>query len=172
MVFSSERLRLRKLNRDDIDFVLAVTNDPQWMTYMGDRGINSSQSASRYINVTSDSFTTAGYGLWLVETKQGDGERRIGLCGLIKRPFLSCPDVGYAFLPQGRGQGYATEAVSLVLHWAARHTREGQVSAICRPDNRASLKVLERSGFCYIGQLFNHDQPRHNLYLKSLSELR
>ena len=101
MIIESERLRLRRLSRDDVDFILAVTNDKQWLTFIGDRGINDDGQASQYISVASDSFAAKGYGLWLVEAIDAEGDKRIGLCGFIRRPFLSCPDLGYAFLPRG-----------------------------------------------------------------------
>lgn len=164
----SERLKLRRLCRDDVDFILAVTNDEQWLTYIGDRGIHDNGQASQYISVTSDSFAAKGYGLWLVEAKQADGDPRMGLCGFIRRPFLSCPDLGYAFLPRGRGQGYAAEAVNLVLAWAADQSHERQVSAICRPDNSASLAVLQRAGFQRIGKLFQPEQLPHDFFLRPL----
>ena len=92
----------------------------------------------------------------------------MGLCGFIRRPFLSCPDLGYAFLPRGRGQGYAAEAVNLVLAWAADQSHERQVSAICRPDNSASLAVLQRAGFQRIGKLFQPEQLPHDFFLRPL----
>ena len=93
MILESERLRLRRLSRDDVDFILAVTNDKQWLTFIGDRGIHNNGQASQYISVASDSFAAKGYGLWLVEAIDTEGDQRIGMCGFIRRPFLSCPDL-------------------------------------------------------------------------------
>lgn len=171
MILESERLRLRRLSRDDVDFILAVTNDKQWLTFIGDRGIHNNGQASQYISVASDSFAAKGYGLWLVESIDTEGDQRIGMCGFIRRPFLSCPDLGYAFLPHGRGKGYATEAVNLVLSWAAIHTGERQVSAICRADNLASLAVLQRSGFKRMGKIFQPQQLPHDFFLRPLQQV-
>ena len=168
MILESARLRLRRLSRDDVDFILAVTNDKQWLTFIGDRGIHNNGQASQYITVASDSFAAKGYGLWLVEAIEAKGDQRIGLCGFIRRPFLTCPDLGYAFLPRGRGKGYASEAVNLVLSWATSHTNERQVSAICRPDNLASLAVLQRAGFKRMGKLFQPQQLPHDFFLHPL----
>lgn len=168
MSLQSARLTLRRLSRDDVDFILAVTNDPQWLAYIGDRGIHEDRHASQYISVTTDSFAAQGYGLWLVEAPEVNGDPRIGLCGFINRPFLSCPDLGYAFLPHGRGQGFASEAVNLVLQWLASQGQETRVSAICRPDNQASLAVLYRAGFKRIGKIFQPGQLPHQFFLRSI----
>lgn len=168
MFIESGRIQLRRLRRDDVDFILAVTSDPQWMKYIGDRGVSDSTHASKYINTTTDSFSSSGYGLWLVESDYADGDRKIGLCGFIKRPFLSCPDLGYAFLPHGRGQGLATEAVQVALEWGSKNLAPSVVSAICRTDNHSSLRLLERTGFRRLGQFYQPEQPVHYLYLRTL----
>ncbi|MDC8832398.1 GNAT family N-acetyltransferase [Alteromonas gilva] len=161
------RIRLRRLTRHDIDFILAVTSDAEWLKFIGDRGVNDSVGAQQYISASGDSFADSGYGLWVVETEQVAGDSRIGLCGFIRRPFLAYPDLGYAFLPHGRGQGFATEAVQLVLNWARDTIRCQRVSAICRSDNTASVRLLTRVGFTRIGQLYQPDLPVHELYLHS-----
>lgn len=167
MQIKSGRIRLRRLCRDDVDFILAVTSDPEWVKYIGDRGVSDSTQASKYINTTTDSFSSSGYGLWLVESDAIKGDSKIGLCGFIQRSFLSCPDLGYAFLPHGRGQGLATEAVKVALEWGRSHLLSPNVSAICRTDNTASLNLLKRVGFSRIGQFYQPEQPPHYLFLKS-----
>ncbi|NVK55559.1 MAG: GNAT family N-acetyltransferase [Alteromonadaceae bacterium] len=159
------RIRFRQLTRHDIDFILAITSDADWLRYIGDRGVNDTAGAKQYINASGKSFDNSGYGLWVVEADQVAGDSRIGLCGFIQRSFLSCPDLGYAFLPHGRGQGFAAEAVQLALRWAHQKISCERISAICRPDNLPSVRLLERVGFNRIGKLYQPDLPVHELYL-------
>jgi RimJ/RimL family protein N-acetyltransferase len=74
------------------------------------------------------------------------GPELLGLCGLFKRDTLPEVDVGYAFLPQHRGHGYAREAVQGCL----RHGHEAlglkRILAITSPANVASQRVLESVG--------------------------
>jgi RimJ/RimL family protein N-acetyltransferase len=55
-------------------------------------------------------------------------------------------EVGYSVVPQWRGRGIATEAVSALVARAQAH---GMSSVIghARPDNAASIRVLTKSGF-------------------------
>jgi RimJ/RimL family protein N-acetyltransferase len=84
-----------------------------------------------------------GFGFDVVE-RQEDG-CPIGLCGLAKRDFLDDVDIGYAFLPQYGGRGYAIEAARAVL----AHAKElglQRIVATVRPDNSASIRLLEKLG--------------------------
>lgn len=71
----------------------------------------------------------------------------MGLCGLIKRDSLEDVDIGYAFLPQFRGQGYAREAAAAVLQYGKERFDFKRLAAITSPDNHDSYSLLENLGF-------------------------
>ena len=168
-VIESGRVRFRQLTAEDVDFVLAITSDPDWLYFIGDRGVKEPDEAKQYINTSSNSFSLQGFGLWVVESDVVEGDSRIGLCGFLHRSFLDCPDLGYAFLPHGRGQGLALEAVTLALRWAAKSGLNSQISAICRCDNTRSLHLLEKAGFTAMGKFFQRDVPTHQFFLTTIS---
>ena len=144
-VLETERLNLRQLSATDAAFILELLNEPSFLTNIGDRGVRTTEDAVRYIlQGPVDSYERHGYGLWLVELK--DGRVPIGICGLVKRDVLPDADIGYAFLPRFWSRGYAYEAAAAVM----RHARETlglrRVLAIVNPDNAGSIKVLEKIG--------------------------
>lgn len=55
-------------------------------------------------------------------------------------------EVGYFLLPTARGNGYATEAVRLLVHYAFDHMGLNRVWATCDAGNEASAAVLRRAG--------------------------
>jgi RimJ/RimL family protein N-acetyltransferase len=149
----TERLTLRTAADDDAPFVLELLNDPGWIRNIGDRGVRTLADARGYI---AERFSKS---LWLVVRNGAD--EPVGMCGLVDREGLDCPDIGYAFLARHSGQGYATEAAAAVL----RHAREviglPKVVAITSPDNTASQRVLEKIGLRYV-QIINlpgFDEP-------------
>ena len=71
----------------------------------------------------------------------------MGLTGLIKRDTLPEIDLGFAFLPAFRGQGYAREAAAAVLAEAREAFGLRRILAITSLDNRRSMKLLESLGF-------------------------
>jgi RimJ/RimL family protein N-acetyltransferase len=136
------RLRLRELVAADSDFIVSLLNDPDFLRHIGDRGVRTEQDARRYIETGPvDSYRQHGFGLMAVELKASSVA--VGLCGLIQRPFLPHPDLGYAFLPQFRARGYAREAAMGVLAHARGQLGVGTVLAIVNPDNARSIRLLE-----------------------------
>jgi [ribosomal protein S5]-alanine N-acetyltransferase len=68
------------------------------------------------------------------------------MCGLLKRPALDDVDLGFAFLPQYRSQGYAFEAAAAVLRYGREMLGLGRIVAIANSDNAVSIRVLEKIG--------------------------
>ena len=89
-------------------------------------------------------YERAGFGLYLTELKAGGIP--IGLCGLIKRESLEDVDIGFAFLPQFQGQGYAHESAAAVLTHGQRNFGMQRIVAITSPDNGRSAGLLEKLG--------------------------
>ncbi len=145
-VLETERLILRRLAPADAPFIVELLNDPGWLRYIGDRGVRTLEQAADYIESGPASmYARYGFGLYLTELKHS-GEP-IGTCGLLKRDFLEHVDIGFAFLPRYRGEGYAFEAASGVLRYAAAALGLRRVVAIATQDNARSASLLEKLGF-------------------------
>ena len=143
-ILDTERLRLRTLTLDDAPFYLEVVNSPGFIEFIGDRGIRTEDEARKAIAEGPIAMQAAlGHSLCMVERKQ-DGAP-VGMCGLIKRDTLPDVDIGYAFLPQFFGQGYATEAAAGVLDYA-RTLGIRRLLAITSPGNIGSNAVLKKIG--------------------------
>lgn len=145
MKLETERLQLREMTKDDAPFIFQLLNDEGWLRYIGDRKIHNENDAIGYImKGPVSSYQRNGFGLLMVERKQ-DGART-GICGLIQRETLPHPDLGFAFLPQFRGKGYAFEAAAAVLAYAKDNLKLPAVCAIVMQENAPSIRVLEKLG--------------------------
>ena len=69
------------------------------------------------------------------------------MCGLIKRDFIEDVDIGYAFLPEFWGHGYAQEAAAAVLEHGKRDFGLARIVAVVSPGNESSIKLLKKLGF-------------------------
>lgn len=145
-VLETERLILRHLTVEDSEFILELLNDPSWLRFIGDKGIRTIEAARDYILKSLVAmYERLGFGLYLTELK-GDGIP-IGICGLIKRDSLEDVDLGFAFLPKFRGEGYAYESASAVMAYGKRTFGLNRLAAITSPDNYISARLLEKLGF-------------------------
>ena len=107
------------------------------------------------------SYEKLGFGLCLVKLKTT--KCPIGICGLLKREELEHPDLGYAFLPEYCGKGYALEAANNMLKQQLPKHSLTTVLAITSPDNHSSNRLLQKVGFKQTGmmELYN---SQNNLY--------
>jgi RimJ/RimL family protein N-acetyltransferase len=144
-IIETERLRLRELTESDAPFILELVNDEAWLRYVGDRGVRNTEDARNYIlKGPVESYAKHGFGLWHVELKTGAGP--IGICGLLRRDTLPDVDIGFAFLPAFRGQGYALEAGRATLAYGRAKLGLKRFVAITLPANAASIRTLEKLG--------------------------
>jgi RimJ/RimL family protein N-acetyltransferase len=156
VIAKTNRLTLRELQLADAAFALRLYNEPSFLQHIGDKGVRTLADAEKNLQQGAiASYAQHGYGMWLVENQQGQA---IGLCGLIKRDFLTETDLGYAYLPQYFGVGYAYEAASAVLAYAAEQTELKTLAAIVSPANLASKALLQKLGFVQHGQVLVPDK--------------
>lgn len=154
-VITTERLELRPLSDGDdgdVAFILRLLNEPSFLQYIGDRGVRTLDDARAYIrNGPMAMYARYGFGLLCVE--MADTHTRVGICGLLKRDTLPDPDIGFAFLPEHWGKGYALEAAGAVMAWGRREHGLTRILAINSPGNEASIRVLDKLGMALTGQI-------------------
>ncbi len=153
MIIETERLILCQLTPSDAEFIYELLNTPTWIKYIGDRGIKNIEDAQNYIiNGPAKSYQDDGFGLWL--TKLKTDETPIGICGLLKRETLEDIDIGFAFLPEYTGQGYAFEAASATLNYGYTNLNLKRIVAITIKENLHSIKLLEKIGLRFEKNIF------------------
>lgn len=151
-VIETESLILRRATVGDAEFMLELLNDPAWLRFIGDKGVRTLDDAREYIlRSLVAMYERLGFGLYVTERKV-DGAP-VGLCGLIKRDSLADVDIGFAFLPQFRGAGYAYEAASAVMEYGRRVLGLKRIVAITSADNHGSARLLEKLGFVFEGMV-------------------
>ena len=147
-VLTTERLLLRRFTLNDTGFIIRLLNSPGWIQFIGDRQVRTTEEAEHYLlNGPLKSYATLGYGLSLVAIKET--LQPIGICGLLKRDGLDDVDIGFAFLPEAQGQGYAWEMVHAVIQHARQQWQVGRVLAIVLPANTRSIHLLRKAGFVF-----------------------
>ena len=96
-----------------------------------------------------------GWSTWyFILKKSRSGKRTLIANGGFKG--MPLPDgtveIGYSVMEDYQRNGYATEAVARLLKWAFLHPEVTRVIAETYPHIRASIRVLEKCGFQYVGE--------------------
>lgn len=148
-VAQTSRLVLDEFSEADTPFILELLNTPGWLRFIGDRNVHDTDGANQYLeNGPRKSYRDNGFGLWKVSSSATGAP--IGMCGLLKRPELEHPDIGFAFLPEHAGKGFAFEAASEVLKLARDKYHLTTLFAIVQPDNTRSIALLRKHNFHFV----------------------
>ena len=162
------RLTLRRLEYDDASFIVRLLNERSFIENIGDRGVRSIEDAHRYLREGPMAmYEKYGFGLWHVARKV-DGVAA-GMCGLLKRDNLPDVDIGYAFLPEYWGFGFASEAAEATMRHGAGKFGLKRVIAVVSPGNDASIRLLEKLGMRHERMFaMRPDEPEVRLYGRTL----
>jgi RimJ/RimL family protein N-acetyltransferase len=148
---TTRRLVIRPFTQDDAPFILRLLNEPSFIEHIADKGVRTLAQAEDYLlHGPMASYAAHGHGLWMVQLREGGAP--MGMCGLIKRDTLPHVDLGYAFVPEFWGQGYAREAAAACLAHGRDSLGLKHLLAIVSPGNAASIRLLEALDFLLTGR--------------------
>ena len=143
-VLETPRLRLRRMTRDDADNLLGIFADPEAMRFYP--ATKDRRETEAWIDRNLRSYEEHGIGLWIVEAKETG--RFVGQCGLTMQEVEGAwePEIGYLFLREYWGQGYATEAAAACLDYGFTQRGYERITCLAGVPNLPSRRVAERLG--------------------------
>ncbi|WP_299772056.1 GNAT family N-acetyltransferase [uncultured Pseudoteredinibacter sp.] len=142
---ATERLTIRQATLDDARFFLELMTSKGWLENIGDRGIYQLSDAQAHIqNNVHQSYLENGFGMYVV---CDCNNKAIGSVGFIDRPTLEHVDIGYAFLADAGGKGYAIEACRAIYQFGVEQLKIKPIVAITSPHNVRSGNILLKLGF-------------------------
>lgn len=146
ILLTTKRLTLRQARLDDAAFIHRLLNEPSWLKFIGDRGVRTVEDARAYIAARFIAvYERLGFGFFIVERKELPGP--MGIAGLVKRDGLEDVDLGFAFLPEYWGEGFALESATGVMQFARDDLKLKRIVAISAAGNESAGRLLERVGF-------------------------
>ncbi len=148
----TERLLIRPFTVEDAPFILRLLNEPSFIENITDKGVRTLGQAADYLTEGPlASYQARGHGLWMVQHRVTGSP--MGMCGLIKRDALPELDLGYAFVPEFWGLGYAREAAEACVTWGGDALSLKGLLAIVSVGNGASIRLLEKLHFHRTGAM-------------------
>ena len=165
--FSSERLLYRPYMIEDLHTLVAFRNEEsrrRWFYFQEPEVLTEETAAkdikrnielwSRKVDILKEE---AGLAITLKRTNE-----MIGFVGLGKARCEHV-EIGYEIGEQFQRNGYATEAVKAAVEWGFDKLKEvgAELKIVCKiePENLASRKVAEKSGFTHV-----YDEPYLYVY--------
>jgi ribosomal-protein-alanine N-acetyltransferase len=148
-IFETQRLRVRHFTSADYDNFFALQGNAEVMQY-----IRPPWTREESDNFLTDKILTASpidfKGYWAVEEKATG--LFVGCFVIIPIPTdIEKTQLGYSFLPEHWGKGYATEVTKEGLNYFKYKTPLAELYAVTETPNIASQKVLLKNGFELFG---------------------
>jgi RimJ/RimL family protein N-acetyltransferase len=169
-IIRTERLEMIPFQESDTDFVIELLNSESWLKYIGDRNVRTTEDALSYL-LKGPMLVYPEQGFGMYKVLLNDSLVPVGMCGLLKRKELPFPDIGFAFLPDYEGKGYAYEAASATLSMASTQLEISTVLAITVHYNIRSRNLLEKLGLHFQKTFrMSGDDEELMLYSNALGE--
>lgn len=156
---STERLVLKPLTINDSQFIRELVNTPGWLRFIGERNVHSEEDAVKYIQKI---LSNPNINYWVVKARTVNSS--LGVVTLIKRNYLEYHDIGFAFLPDSFGRGYAKEAALSLLNHVFSTGNHSHIQAITLPDNQSSIALLEKLGFVFETEI-EEENEKQKVYI-------
>jgi RimJ/RimL family protein N-acetyltransferase len=163
--YTTNRLVLSDLSPKDDGFILALVNTAGWIEFIGDRKVRTPEDASNYIQRI---LSNPDVHYRVVRSKEQN--LPIGIVTLIKRDFLAHHDIGFAFLPEYSGKGFAYEATMALLEDLANDPKHSRILATTVKENVNSIKLLKKLGFRFEKEIEN-EKDQLCLYAMSTDKI-
>lgn len=160
VTFSTPRLDVRPLTRDDLQPFHAIWSDPAVIFWGAMSTLNATRRfLEQVIGRRYDGHEHTG---WFAVVSKEHGHV-VGDVVLVPSSWDALkPEIGWHFARRHHGRGFATEAATGLLDHA-RRLGIGQVFAKILPTNHPSRRVARRVGMQVVGRL-PHDYAEHELW--------
>jgi RimJ/RimL family protein N-acetyltransferase len=150
VVIETQRLLLRTFNIEDASLIYELNLDPDVIRYTLDPIKDIDHAEQALERVILPQYALYNHGRWAVHTKPS--MEFIGWCGLKARPERNEIDLGYRFIKSAWGKGYASEAAWACIQYGFEKLQLRRIIGRAMPDNKGSLRVLEKCGMTFIGE--------------------
>ena len=145
----TDRLVLRPAVDADRAAIAALNAHPKVGEWLG--GVRDRAASDAFVDRVQAHEAEHGFGFWVVEHKAD--ARVIGMTGVWwVPPEMDMPgtvEIGWRFMPDAWGQGYATEAARAALDYGLRALGLEEIIAFTARTNLASQAVMKRIGMVH-----------------------
>lgn len=163
----TERLLMRPFTLSDAAAFLPLVSLPGVIRYTGETAVASVEEAADLLRSHQlRDYEVHGFGRMACVEK---GTRRlIGFSGLKCLEDLGETDIGYRFLPDVWGKGYATESAAAILAVQPAQLGLSRVVGLVEPANLGSVRVLRKLGLTFERRIADPGHGELDLYAKRL----
>lgn len=160
MQLETERLILRNFEAYDADRMFLLDSNPDVMKYIGMPPLNDKKDSEKIIQMIQQQYIDNGVGRLAVIEKESGLLIGWGGLKLLTDPingYQNIYDLGYRFLPEFWGKGYALESAKASLDFGFNDLKTDVIYAHAHSENNGSNHILKKLGFEKTGEFVEPD---------------
>lgn len=170
----TERLKLKKMDVSNSSSLFKIWSDPDVTKFMNINSFTDESQAIEMIemfDLLSQENKAIRYSIFHVESNQ-----IIGSCGYNSLDFENLKaEIGYEISKEYWGNGFASEAVLTLVNYAFHNLHFNRIEAKIEPDNKNSIKLVEKLNFQFEGTLRKSERSKDtfidlNMYSKLVTD--
>ena len=154
------RLTADRLRDTHLAELCLISQNPRVMaTLSADGSILSTAETADRLNKELLHWERHGFGLWMFHEKT---ENRFVGRGGLRHVYVGGQfevELSYALVPEFWGQGFATEMAATIVEIGFEQLGLKEIVSFTLPSNRASQRVMEKTGFHYERDITHADLP-------------
>lgn len=160
MYLETKRLVLRKFEEADYEHLFLLDSNSEVMKYIGMPTLSKVEESKEVVKMIMQQYEDNGVGRLAVIEKES--ELLIGWSGLKLNTsevngYQNFYELGYRFLPETWGKGYATESGKASLEYGFNDLKAEVIYAYAHCENLASNHILTKLGFEKTGEFTEPD---------------
>jgi len=142
----TERLHLRRVVKEDVNEIFALRSDKETMKYIPRPLVKTEEEAMAHFTMIDEKIENNEGINWAITLK--NDPKLIGLIGHYRiKPEHFRSEIGYMLLPEYQRKGIIIEAIKETIKYGFEIMKLHSIEAVIDPENLASEKVLQKSGF-------------------------
>lgn len=150
---TTRRFLIREYAAEDATSVYGYVKDPVYWQYQRSDAPSEEQIKTLIEWVVREQAASPRLLYFLAVARRDSGEI-VGEAVLkITNPTDRQGDLGFGVVPKFWKQGYGTEIGQAILEAAFTHFKLHRVAGLCSPDNKASIRVMQKLGMAREGLL-------------------
>lgn len=149
MILETERLTMRPITPDDLEWLIEMRTPEPVRRYLGGERMQNREAITARLPFYLECHEKFGFGFNVMSLK-GTGEK-IGTSGLQPLEDTGEIEVGYNLSEKYWRQGYGFECAHAWLRFGFEKAGLEKIVAIAHPDNTGSWRIMEKCGMEFQG---------------------
>lgn len=150
-ILETERCIVREITVEDVDRLYELYADPSVTQYMESLFPTMEQEREYTRQYIRNIYELYEFGMWVIERKED--HLLIGRAGVEQNEGMEGLELGFMLGVAYQHQGYAYEVCTAIMQYAYEELGVATLTLAARPENTASVRLIERLGFKPAGKI-------------------